>query len=87
MIYSCAHVQCHVHVYTCICKLQYIAYVRVCLQGVLSLLGQVEKAAEEKQEKDPDNQAKIAEALEAVKGIRSIAPLVPDLVSREPRTA
>lgn len=52
------------------------------LQGVLSLLGQVEKTAEEKQEKDPDNQAKIAEALEAVKGIRSIAPLVPDLIDR-----
>ena len=64
-----------------------LMYVCVCLQGVLSLLGQVEKAAEEKQEKDPDNQAKITEALEAVKGIRSIAPLVPDLVSREPLTA
>lgn len=52
------------------------------LQGVLSLLGQVEKAAGEREEKDPDKQTKIIEALEAVDRIRSIAPLVPDLISR-----
>ena len=47
---------------------------------MLSLLGQVEKAAGEREEKDPDKQTKIIEALEAVDRIRSIAPLVPDLV-------
>lgn len=52
------------------------------LQGVLSLLDQVEKKAEEVKEKDPDKQSKITEALEAVNGIKSIAPLVPDLINR-----
>lgn len=47
---------------------------------MLTLLGQVEKKAEEQTEKDPDKQSKITEALEAVNGIKSIAPLVPDLV-------
>ena len=58
------------------------AHVCVCvLQGVLSLLNQVEKKAEESGEKDTDKKTTVAEALEAVNGIRSIAPLVPDLVS------
>ena len=63
-------------------------------QEVLSLLGEVEKRSEGSADggsaaadggggKDAGQQARTAEALQTVNEMKSIAPLIPDLVSKQ----
>ncbi|XP_064401564.1 dynactin subunit 2-like isoform X2 [Halichondria panicea] len=51
------------------------------LQGLLSLLEQVETKATSKSS-DPDKETKISEALDKVGVVSAVAPLIPDLVAR-----